>query len=117
MSPSKLLAPKRNISARIHDGPSSSLINASHSMDCLAVRMPPAGLKPTAIPVCCAYSRMARVITNPTGKVAFVGSLPVEVLMKPASAENMRSGDDYVDLMSARLHRSANFRHPLRQRR
>src|SRR5258708_24908101 len=29
----------------------------------------------------------------------------------------MRSSDDNVDLMSARLHRSANLRHPLRQRR
>src|SRR5260370_778649 len=55
-------------------------------MDCFAVRMPPAGLNPTSIPVCCAYSRMARVITKPTGKVAFVGSLPVEVLMKSAPA-------------------------------
>src|SRR5208337_4589558 len=35
---------------------------------------------------CCAYSRMARVITRPTGKVALVGSLPVEVLMKSAPA-------------------------------
>jgi len=61
-------------------------IIASQSMDCFAVRMPPAGLNPTAIPVCCAYSRMARVITKPTGKVAFVGSLPVEVLMKSAPA-------------------------------
>ena len=59
---------------------------ASQSIDCFAVRMPPAGLNPTAIPVCCAYSRMARTITRLTGSVAFVGSLPVEVLMKSAPA-------------------------------
>ena len=80
------LAPKRNSSALIQDGPSSSFINASHSMDCFAVRIPPAGLKPTAMPVSCAYSRIARVITKPTGNVAFVGSFPVEVLMKSAPA-------------------------------
>src|ERR1700723_3095107 len=86
MSPNNPLAPKRNSSARIHDGPSSSFIMASQSMDCFAVRIPPAGLKPTAIPVCCAYSRMARTMTRLTGSVAFVGSLPVEVLMKSAPA-------------------------------
>ena len=82
----RLLAPKRNSSALIHDVPSSSFINASHSMDCFAVRIPPAGLNPTAIPVSWANSRMARVITNPTGSVALVGSFPVEVLMKSAPA-------------------------------
>ena len=55
-------------------------------MDCFAVRIPPAGLNPTAIPVCCAYSRIARTMTRLTGSVAFVGSLPVEVLMKSAPA-------------------------------
>ena len=70
----------------IHGVPSSSFINANHSVDCFAVRIPPAGLKPTAIPVSWAYSRMARVITNPTGRVALIDSLPVEVLMKSAPA-------------------------------
>src|SRR5436309_3183147 len=55
-------------------------------MDCFAVRIPPAGLNPTAMPVSCAYSRIARAITKPTGSVALVGSLPVEVLMKSAPA-------------------------------
>ncbi len=59
---------------------------ASQSVDCFAVRIPPAALKPTAIPVCWAYSRIARVITRPTGNVAFVASFPVEVLMKSAPA-------------------------------
>ena len=75
-----------NSSALIHDGPSSSFISASHSMDCFAVRIPPAGLNPTAMPVSCAYSRIARVMTKPTGSVALVGSFPVEVLMKSAPA-------------------------------
>ena len=59
---------------------------ASQSSDCFAVRMPPAGLNPTAMPVCCAYSRIARTITRLTGSVAFVASFPVEVLMKSAPA-------------------------------
>ena len=33
-----------------------------------------------------AYSRMARVMTKPTGSVALIASLPVEVLMKSAPA-------------------------------
>src|SRR5579871_5490061 len=86
MSFSRPLAPKRNSAAFIQSRPSSSFMSASHSVDCLAVRIPPAGLKPTAMPVSCAYSRMARVITNPTGSVALVVSLPVEVLMKSAPA-------------------------------
>ncbi len=32
------------------------------------------------------YARMARVITTPTGSVAFTGSFPVDVLMKSAPA-------------------------------
>ena len=48
--------------------------------------MPPAGLKPAAIPVRSAYSRMARTITRPTGSVAFTASFPVDVLMKSAPA-------------------------------
>src|SRR5438874_958854 len=76
------LAPNRNNSAFSQESPSSSFISASHSSDCFAVRMPPAGLKPTAIPVSCAYSRMVRVMTRLTGSVAFTASLPVDVLMK-----------------------------------
>ena len=45
-----------------------------------------AALNPTAMPVSCAYSRIALVITKPTGSVALVGSLPVDVLMKSAPA-------------------------------
>ena len=48
----------------------------------LAERMPPAGLNPTLCPVRVWYSRIARHMTSETGRVAFVGSLPVEVLMK-----------------------------------
>src|SRR5439155_287318 len=80
------LAPNRNNSALSQESPSSSFIRASHSSDCLAVRIPPAGLKPTAIPVSCAYSRIARVMTRLTGSVALTASLPVDVLMKSAPA-------------------------------
>src|SRR6266566_3338219 len=79
MSLSKLLTPKRNSSAFIHGVPSSSFISDNHSMDCFAVRIPPAALNPTAMPVSCAYSRIARVITKPTGSVALVSSLPVDL--------------------------------------
>src|SRR5467141_1236765 len=80
------LAPNRNNSALSQESPSSSFIRASQSSDCFAVRMPPAGLKPTAIPVSCAYSRMARVMTRLTGSVALTVSLPVDVFMKSAPA-------------------------------
>ena len=164
MSPNNPLAPKRNSSARSHESPSSSFINASQSMDCFAVRMPPAGLNPTAMPVCCAYSRIARTITRLTGSVALVGSFPVEVLMKsapaiiattlaratlrkvskiacaenalsceraarlfeggdfvvkrlPSSAEDVRSGDDDVNLVRPGFHGTTNFRDPFSKRR
>src|SRR5712664_3899176 len=93
------LAPNRNNSALSHESPSSSFISASHSSDCFAVRMPPAGLKPTAISVSCAYSRIARVMTRLTGRVAFVASLPVDVLMKSAPA-----------IIATSFHRAPNFR-------
>src|SRR5256885_857806 len=38
------LTPKRNNSAFSHESPTSSFIRASQSSDCLAVRMPPAGM-------------------------------------------------------------------------
>ena len=66
--------------------PSSSFMSVSQSSDWRAVRRPPAGLNPTAMPVRSWYSRIARVITRPTGSVALTGSLPVEVLMKSAPA-------------------------------
>jgi len=86
MSPSILLAPMRNRCACNQLLPNSSFISDSHSTDCFAVRTPPAGLKPTAMPVSSAYSRIARVMTRPTGNVALTDSLPVEVLMKSAPA-------------------------------
>jgi hypothetical protein len=56
-------------------------------MASLLVRMPPAGLTPTARPVASARSRTASSITRVTGGVAAGCTLPVEVLMKspPAS--------------------------------
>ena len=59
---------------------------ASQSSATFAVRMPPAGLRPTSWPVRSRYSRMARAITSPTGSVALTLSFPVEVLMKSAPA-------------------------------
>ena len=67
----------------------------SHSSAPLALRIPPAGLNPTAWPVSSRYSRIWRVITIPTGRVAFTASLPVDVLMKSAPA-----------IMAARLARA-----------
>ena len=86
MSASMLLAPIRKSCGCSQELPSSSFMSVSHSTDCLAVRIPPAGLKPTAIPVSSAYSRMARTMTRPTGRVALMVSFPVEVLMKSAPA-------------------------------
>ncbi len=86
MSVRSELAPKRKRCGRSQSLPSSSFIIASQSMDCFAVRMPPAGLKPTASPVRSRYSRMARTMVSPTGRTAFSLSLPVEVLMKSAPA-------------------------------
>src|SRR5438477_633930 len=60
-------------------------------MACLAVRMPPAGLKPTARPVSRWKSRMASIITRLTGGVAAGWTLPVEVLMKSAPAAIART--------------------------
>ena len=48
--------------------------------------MPPAGLKPTFLPVFSWNARIALVITIPNGSVAFTLSLPVDVLMKSAPA-------------------------------
>src|SRR5438445_609036 len=86
MSVSRALAPSRNRAARSHSSPSSSFMRMSHSSAPLALRIPPAGLNPTAWPVSSRYSRIWRVITTPTGRVAFTASLPVDVLMKSAPA-------------------------------
>src|SRR5215211_6725048 len=56
-------------------------------MACLALLIPPAGLKPTLYPWRSRYSRMARVITRLACKVALTVSLPVEVLMKSEPAQ------------------------------
>lgn len=47
MSESRELAPIRKRSGVSHSSPSSSLTRESHARDSFAVRMPPAGLKPT----------------------------------------------------------------------
>ena len=60
-------------------------------MACLAVRMPPAGLKPTTRPVSSYTSRMTSSMTSETGAVAADDSLPVEVLMKSAPAATASS--------------------------
>src|SRR5436190_1021370 len=86
MSVSNELAPNRNKAGRSHRSPSSSFIRISQSSACLAVRMPPAGLKPIVDPVRVSYSRIIRAITTPTGSTAFTDSLPVDVLMKSAPA-------------------------------
>src|SRR6266404_2825516 len=86
ISASMPLAPRRKRCESSQLFPNSSFISVSHSSDCFAVRIPPAGLKPTAMPVSSAYSRIARVITTPTGNTAFTASFPVEVLMKSAPA-------------------------------
>ena len=49
MSASSALAPKRKRSGRSQRSPSSSFISASQSSASLAVRMPPAGLKPDPV--------------------------------------------------------------------
>src|SRR6266566_5431965 len=86
MSVSKELAPNLNKEGRSQRSPSSSFIRISQSSACLAVRMPPAGLKPIVDPVRVSYSRIIRAITTPTGSTAFTDSLPVDVLMKSAPA-------------------------------
>src|SRR2546426_502582 len=48
MSVSSADAPRRNRSARSQRSPSSSFMRMSHSSACFALRMPPAGLNPTA---------------------------------------------------------------------
>jgi hypothetical protein len=57
-----------------------------YCQDCLAVRMPPASLRPTGRPVCSAKSRMASAMHSAVGGVAFTPILPVDVLMKSAPA-------------------------------
>ncbi len=47
MSANRLLAPIRKRWGLSHSSPSSSFIRVSHTRDSCAVRMPPAGLKPT----------------------------------------------------------------------
>src|SRR5437762_1445714 len=84
------LAPKRNNSAFSHESPTSSFIRASQSSDCLAVRMPPAGI----------FER---------------GDLIIEHL--PLTAEDVRAGDDHVDFVSAGFHRAPNFPDAFRERR
>ncbi len=86
MSVSRPLAPKRKRSGFSHASPSSSFMRNIHSRDDFAARMPPAGLKPTLKPVASRCARTIRAMTRPTGRVALVGSLPVEVLMKSAPA-------------------------------
>src|SRR2546430_2614419 len=77
MSVSRALAPSRNRAARSHSSPSSSFMRMSHSSAPLALRIPPAGLNPTAWPVSSRDSRIWRVIPTPTGRAAFTASLPV----------------------------------------
>lgn len=52
MSPSSELAPILNRSGCVQSSPSSSFIKESHVRASLALRIPPAGLKPTLWPVC-----------------------------------------------------------------
>lgn len=82
MSESSVLAPIRKSSGVSHSSPSSSFTRESQARESLALRMPPAGLKPTLFPVFQKKSLMARSITIATGKVAFTVSFPVEVLIK-----------------------------------
>src|SRR3989454_697342 len=60
MTVSRALAPSRNRAARSHSSPSSSFMRMSHSSAPLALRIPPAGLNPTAWPVSSRYSRIWR---------------------------------------------------------
>src|ERR1051326_8800404 len=140
MSASIALAPKRNRFLSSQEFPSSSFINASQSIACLALRMPPAALNPTANPVRSAYSRMARTMARLTGSVAFTASLPVEVLMKSAPAiiatiaarvleggdfvverlplvsKNVGTSDDYVNLLRSGFDRAPDFGDALAER-
>src|SRR6266581_7509982 len=86
MSVRRELAPSRKRVDRSQRSPSSSFIRIIQSSACLAARMPPAGLKPTAASVRVSYSRIMRAMTTPTGSTALMGSLPVDVLMKSAPA-------------------------------
>lgn len=52
MSPSRELAPILNKLGCVQSSPSSSFIKESHVKASLALRIPPAGLKPTLWPVC-----------------------------------------------------------------
>ncbi len=65
MSVSRPLAPSLNSDASVHSTPSSSFMRSSQSSACFALRIPPAGLKPTLCPVRSWYSRIARTITRP----------------------------------------------------
>ena len=164
ISPSSPLAPNRNISARIHDSPSSSLIIASQSSRLL--RRPDTACRLEAH----RHTGFLRVVTNRArhhqadrqGRVRrlFPGRSLDEVRARhhrhhtrprhvpqrqqvagpedhlhvsrsarllerrnliverlPASAKNMRSSDDHIDLVRARLYRPPNLRYPLSQRR
>ena len=53
MSASKELAPMRNKSGLVQSSPNSSFIRANQVRASFALRIPPAGLKPTLWPVCC----------------------------------------------------------------
>src|SRR5712691_5903802 len=98
-------APSRRRSGVIQSGPSVSYVITRYEIACLAVRIPPAALKPTGRPVSRPKSRIASIITSEVRRAARLldrDDLIVDALV--VTGEKRAAVDDHVDLVRAGPH-------------